>query len=126
MKEWILSAMETREASLAPASHEINEFDWKQSFSPKKKRLMQHLSVFANHLDGGVFVYGINNQTAMPNGIQQKEAEVIFGQIANLGRDALELPVAIDHAIVGFHNASLLFVHIKREKMISKSHYLRH
>ena len=116
MKKWILSAMETLEASLVPVSHEINELDWKLSLSPKKERLIQHLSAFANHPGGGVLVFGIDDQTAMPNGVQQDEATVIVGQIANLGRDALEPPVAIDHAIVEFHNASLLFVRIKESK----------
>ena len=96
MKKWITSVMETLEASLRPVSHEINELDWKQSLSPKKERLMQHLSAFANHPSGGVLVFGIDNQTAMPNGIQQDEAAIIVGQIANLGRDALEPPVAFE------------------------------
>ncbi|MDO8745273.1 MAG: ATP-binding protein [Candidatus Brocadiaceae bacterium] len=97
MKKWITSVRETLEACLGPVSHEINELDWKQSLSPKKERLMQHLSAFANHPSGGVLVFGIDNQTTMPNDIQQDEAAVIVGQIANLGRDALEPPVAIDH-----------------------------
>ena len=112
MKKWIISAMETLEACLGPVSHEINELDWKQSLSPKKERLMQHLSAFANHSSGGVLAFGIDDQSAMPNGIQQDEAAVIVGQIANLGRDTLEPPVVIDHAIVRFRNASLLFVRI--------------
>lgn len=116
MKKWITSAKETLEACLGPVSHEINELDWKQSLSPKKERLVQHLSAFANYPGGGVLVFGIDAQTAMPKGIQQDEATVIVGQIANLGRDALEPPVAIDHAVVEFHNKSLLFVRIKESK----------
>ncbi len=116
MKKWIASARETLETSLGPVSHEINELDWKQSLSPKKDRLVQHLSAFANYPGGGVLVFGIDNQTAVPSGIQQDEATVIVGQIANLGRDALEPPIAIDHAIVEFYNTSLLFVRIKESK----------
>ncbi len=73
MKKWITSVMETLEACLGPVSHEINERDWKQSLSPKKERLVQHLSAFANHPSSGVLVSGIDDQTVMPNGIQQDE-----------------------------------------------------
>lgn len=76
MKKWIASARETLETSLGPVSHEINELDWKQSLSPKKDRLVQHLSAFANYPGGGVLVFGIDNQTAVPSGIQQDEATV--------------------------------------------------
>lgn len=116
MKKWITSAVEALDASLGPVSHELNELDWKQSLSPKKERLAQHLSAFANHPNGGVLVFGIDDQTAMPKSIQQDEAAVIVGQLANLGRDALEPPVSLDHAIVEFRQTSLLFVLIKESK----------
>jgi predicted HTH transcriptional regulator len=73
MKKWLTCAMETLAACLGPVSHEINELDWKQNLSPKKERLMQHLLAFANHPGGGVLVFGIDDKTAMPNGIQQNE-----------------------------------------------------
>ena len=62
-------------------------------------------------------VFGINDQTATPIGIQPSEAETIVDQIANLGREALEPPVTIDHAIVEFHRTSLLFVLVKESKI---------
>ena len=77
MKKWITSVMETLEASLAPVSHEINELDWKQSLSPKKERLVQHLSAFANHPGGGVLVFCIDDKTAVTSSIQQDKATVI-------------------------------------------------
>ncbi len=117
MKHWITTAVSTLESSLEPVPHELNELDWKQSLSPKKDRLVQHLSAFANSPNGGIVVFGVNDQTATPIGIQQPEAETIVGQIANLGRDALEPPVTIDHAIVEFHKTSLLFVLVKESKI---------
>jgi len=104
------------ETSLGPVPHEPNELDWKQSLSPKKDRLAQHLSAFANHPNGGVLVFGIDDQTASPIGIKQDEATAIVGQLANLGRAALEPPVAIDHAIVEIRNLPLLFVRVKESK----------
>ena len=98
MKKWLISAIKALEASLGPVPHEPNELDWKQNLSPKKDRLTQHLSAFANYPNGGILMFGIDNQTATPRGIQQLEAESIVGQLANLGRDALDPPVAIDHA----------------------------
>jgi hypothetical protein len=79
--------------------------------------LTQHLSAFANYPNGGIPVYGIDNQTATPRGVQQLEAESIVGQLANLGRDALDPPVAIDHAIADHAGHALLFVLVKESKV---------
>ena len=116
MKKWITAAVAMLDTSLGPVSHELNELDWKQNLSPKKDRLAQHLSAFANHPNGGVLVFGVDDQTASPIGIQQDEAAAIVGQLANIGRAALELPVAIDHAIVDIRNFPLLFVRVKESK----------
>jgi ATP-dependent DNA helicase RecG len=116
MKKWITAAVATLDTSLGPVPHELNELDWKQSLSPKKDRLAQHLSAFANHPNGGVLVFGIDDQTASLTGIQQDEATAIVGQLANLGRAALEPPVAIDHAIVEFRGTPLLFVKVKESR----------
>ena len=94
-----------------------HKLDWKQGLSTKKDRLAQHLSAFANHSNGGVLVFGVDDQSAKPVGIQQPEAEAIVGQLANLGRDALEPPVTIDHAIVDFRGTFLLFVLVKESKV---------
>lgn len=116
MKKWITAAVTTLDTSLGPIAHELNELDWKQNLSPKKDRLTQHLSAFANHPNGGVLVFGVDDQAATLTGIQQDEAAAIVGQLANLGRSALEPPVAIDHAIVEFHGIPLLFVKVKESK----------
>ena len=54
MKKWLISAIKALEASLGPVPHEPNELDWKQNLSPKKNRLTQHLSAFANYPNGGI------------------------------------------------------------------------
>jgi predicted HTH transcriptional regulator len=75
MKHWIASEVDTLKASLGPIAYESNELDWKQSLSPKKDRLARHLSAFANHPNGGVMVFGVDEKTALPLGIEQAEAE---------------------------------------------------
>ena len=87
--------------------------DWKQSLSPKKDRLTQHLSAFANYPNGGIIVFGVDDQTATLKGVQQPEVASIIGQLANLGCDALEPPVRLDHAIVDIAGAPILFVLVK-------------
>ncbi|MDO8526481.1 MAG: ATP-binding protein [Deltaproteobacteria bacterium] len=113
MKHWILDASALLETSLGQVLHELNELDWKQKLSPKKDRLAEHLSAFANYPNGGVLIFGVDEKTGIPEGIEQAESDSIIGQLANIGRDSLEPPVTIDHAIVEFRNTPLLFVFIK-------------
>ena len=42
-----------------PVPSELNEIDWKSGLSDKTDRLAQHISAFANHLYGGILVYGL-------------------------------------------------------------------
>lgn len=102
MKHWIADAIATLESSLGSIPHELNELDWKHSLSPKKDRLTQHLSAFANYPNGGVLVFGIDDQTGVLRGITPAESESIIGQLANLGREAVDPPVSIDHAVMEF------------------------
>lgn len=117
MKKWINSATRVLEACLGPVPHECNELDWKQSLSPKKERLTQHLSAFANYPNGGILVFGVDDQTVNMKGVRQPEATSIVGQLANLGRDALEPPVTMDHAIVEIAGCPILFVLVKESKV---------
>jgi len=117
MKHWIATAVDSLKASLGPIAHESNELDWKQNLSPKKDRLARHLSAFANHPNGGVMVFGLDEKTARPLGIEQAEAEAVVRQLANLGRDALDPPVTMDHAIVDYFGTSLLFIRVKESKI---------
>jgi predicted HTH transcriptional regulator len=46
--------------SLHPVPQELNEIDWKSGLSDKSDRLAQHISVFANHANGGYLAFGID------------------------------------------------------------------
>lgn len=117
MKHWIVDAIAALEASLGSVPHELNELDWKHSLSPKKDRLTQHLSAFANYPNGGVLVFGIDDQTGMLRGITPAESESIIGQLANLGHEAIEPPV-------GQHN-ELLVSWRRNYSMWRSIHYSR-
>lgn len=117
MKHWITSAVTALETSLGSVPHELNELDWKHSLSNKKDRLVQHLSAFANYPNGGVMVFGVDEQTSTLHGMSQSASESIIGQLANLGRDALEPPVTLDHAIVDFRGTALLLIRVKESNV---------
>ena len=50
-----------------------------------------------------------------------KFAEATVGQLANLGRDALEPPLVIDHAVIDWDGVALLLVHIP-EQAVKPAH----
>ena len=101
--------------SLSPVATEPNELDWKNGLSPDKERLVEHLSAFANYSGGGFIVFGIDNATRTALGVTQESVETIVGQLASLGRDALEPPIVIDHAVVDWEGAALLVVHVPEQ-----------
>lgn len=111
MKEWLNRAAALLEASLAPPRHELNELDWKGGLSPDKRRLTEHLSALANQPGGGFLVYGVDSVGA-PVGIDSAQIDIAVNQLANLGRDALEPPLAIDHAVADFGAVRLLFIRV--------------
>ena len=98
-KHWVADALTILTESLSPIPHELNELDWKASLSTHKDRLAEHLMAMANQPNGGVLVFGINNDGATV-GVSNREVEQIIGTLANLGRDAIEPPLALDHAVV--------------------------
>ena len=100
-KYWIPSVLSILEQSLRPVPHEVNELDWKASLSEDKDRLSEHLMAFANYPDGGSLVFGVAD-TGQPIGIEQSEVAQIINTLANLGRDSVEPPIAIDHAVIDF------------------------
>ena len=112
MKVWLKNALELLTASLTPPRHELNELDWKAALSPDKKRLAEHLSALANHPRGGTLVFGIDS-TGSPVGVAAADIETIINQLANLGREALDPPLVLDHAVAEYEASSLLFVHIQ-------------
>jgi predicted HTH transcriptional regulator len=111
MKPWMAKALDLLRASLEPPQHELNELDWKAVLSPDKKRLTEHLSAFANLPGGGYLVFGVDG-TGQPVGVSQAEVEKITNQLANLGREALEPKLALDHGVETYEGVRLLFVHI--------------
>ncbi len=111
MKGWLTKALELLTASLEPPRHELNELDWKAALSPDKKRLTEHLSAFANQAGGGYLVFGVDN-AGTPQSLDGATVEKTVNHLANLGREALEPPVALDHAVESYGAERLLFVHV--------------
>jgi len=111
MKNRLNRALALLMASLEPPRHELNEVDWKAALSPDKKRLSEHLSALSNYPGGGFLVYGVDN-SGNPVGIEDAEIEVAINQLANLGRSAVEPPLALDHAVENFRDVRLLFIHV--------------
>lgn len=111
MKLWLTKAMDFLKASLEPPKHELNELDWKGALSSDKKRLSEHLSALANLPGGGFLVFGVDN-TGTAVGLDEAAIETAMNKLANLGRGALEPPLALDHAVESFGAVRLLFVHV--------------
>lgn len=116
MKPWIARALELLAASLQPPRHELNELDWKSALSPDKKRLTEHLAAMANYPGGGFLVFGVDNQ-GQPIGISHEDGERALTQLGNLGRDALEPKIALDHSIEAYSGTRLLFVHVPESRV---------
>ena len=110
-KHWVALALQNLEESLSPVPHEVNELDWKSWLSDHKDRLAEHLMAFANYPNGGALVFGIDN-AGVPSGVDQADIDKIVNTLANLGRDAIEPPLAIDHTVVPFRDVSILLVHV--------------
>ena len=111
MKAWMTKALDLLKESLEPPKHELNELDWKTVLSPDKKRLTEHLSALSNQPGGGYLVFGVDS-TGTPAGVDEQTVETTVNQLANLGRAALDPPVALDHAVEDYDSARLLIVHV--------------
>lgn len=114
-KHWIAPALEYLNQSLELVPHEINEIDWKGGLSPEKNRLTEHLIAFANHPNGGYLAYGIRDADAALVGVQQNDVARIVNTLANIGRDAIEPALAIDHAVVDYRGTSVLLIRIPEQ-----------
>jgi predicted HTH transcriptional regulator len=130
MKPWVEKASELLASSLAPPQHELNEIDWKSALSTNKQRLVEHLCAFANHPGGGCLVFGIRSDSSFV-GITPTEIESTMNQLTNLGRDAVEPALQLDHHGMEIQGHQILFVHIpessikpvhKRGRPESESH----
>ncbi len=94
-KYWIATVPNCLGQSLDPVPHEVNELDWKASLSAHKDRQAEHLMAFAHHANGGSLVFGVVD-TGQLVGVNQSEVAHIVNTLANLGRDAVEPPLALD------------------------------
>lgn len=112
-KNWIDRAIDYLNQSLTPLPQELNEIDWKEDLSPNTDKLIRHLSAFANHPGGGFMVFGVTNKPVAVAGIDEKKANIIVEKLSQLGRDALEPMVSIDHAVETYQGHNLLFIFIK-------------
>jgi ATP-dependent DNA helicase RecG len=119
-KHWIAAAVHCLGESLEPLPHEVNELDWKVQASEHKDRLAEHLMAFANHPNGGYLVFGVADNGVL-NGVDQASVAQIANTLANLGRHAVEPPLALDHGVVDFRGVPLLFVHVP-EQAVKPAH----
>ena len=111
MKAWLERARFILESSLDPPQHELNELDWKVGLSDNKTRLVEHLCAFANYPGGGYLVYGISSDASL-QGVSLANVEEITSRLVNLGREAIEPPLQLDHMGLHFRGCDLLFVSI--------------
>ena len=113
-KYWITAVLNSLEQCLSPVPHEVNELDWKASLSDQKDRLAEHLMAFANYPNGGSLVFGVAD-TGQLQGVEKAEVAHIISVLTNLGRDAVEPPLALDHGVVEFKDVPLLLVRIPEQ-----------
>ncbi|CAN7777048.1 putative DNA binding domain-containing protein [Variovorax sp. LjRoot175] len=113
-KHWVTAALRNLDETLTPLPHEINELDWKTQLSVHKDRLAEHLMAFGNHPNGGTLVFGIDDDGA-PVGVDADTIARVTNTLANLGRDALEPPLAIDHGVVDYRGVAVLLVHVPEQ-----------
>lgn len=115
-KHWVSRAIELLQVSLKPIAHEVNELDWKVGLSPQRERLIEHLMAFANYPAGGFMVFGIDNVDARLIGVTQEQVAAITNTVVNIGRDAVEPALAVDHGVIEIDGVALLCVHIPEHK----------
>jgi len=77
MNDWIEEAKILLKKSLSPIPHELNELDWKSDISDKSDRIAQHISAFANNINGGYLVFGLNNDASFCSLNKDKTDEII-------------------------------------------------
>lgn len=119
-KHWVAGALHCLQQSLHPVPHELNELDWKVRLSEHKERLAEHLMAFANYPNGGTLAFGMADN-GQPEGVDQAAVAQIVNTLANVGRDAIEPALALDHAVVEYQGTPLLLVQVP-EQPIKPAH----
>lgn len=114
IRHWVADAQQALDESLSPVPHEVNELDWKATISDNKDRLAEHLAAFGNHRGGGTLAFGISNDGSL-RGVVPQDVEEIVAKLANIGRDALEPAIAIDHTVIDFRGTHILLVHVPEQ-----------
>jgi ATP-dependent DNA helicase RecG len=105
-KFWVADGLLALKESLAPLPHELNELDWKARLSDQKDRLTEHLIAFANHPNGGYLAFGIDDN-GRAIGIETDQTALVVNTLANLGRQAIEPALALDHAVIAFQDSGV-------------------
>jgi predicted HTH transcriptional regulator len=113
-KHWIPESLRGLAESLAPVPHEVNEIDWKARLSDNSARLAEHLMAFANHPGGGTLVFGVDDD-GQPTDITADDVAIVVTTLTNLGRDAVEPPLALDHAAVEFGGSNVLLIRVPEQ-----------
>jgi len=115
-KHWIEKALRLLDGCRKPTPHEINELDWKSDLSSNKDRLTEHLIAYSNYPNGGYLVFGISNTDGRLVGVDEKQVSEIITTLTNLGRDGIEPPLVLDHAVVELEGVPLLLVYISEHQ----------
>ncbi len=111
MNHWIETALQLLTKSLHPVPQELNEIDWKSGLSDKSDRLAQHISAFANHINGGYLAFGIDDN-GNPKPLDKLEMDIIVQKLGNIARNNLAQPVGIEHSVANYKGKAVLFVYI--------------
>lgn len=113
--DWKERALALLKDSLEPVPSELNEIDWKSGLSDKSDRLAQHISAFANHLYGGMLVYGVNDDGSIFS-LGKEQIDEIVKRLGNIAGNNLSHKIQIEHTVKEYNGENLLFVFIPEEK----------
>lgn len=111
MNDWTEEAKIILERSLTPIPHELNELDWKSDISDKSDRIAQHISAFANNINGGYLIFGLNDDGSFCR-LDKNKTDEIVRKIGNIARNNVTPPIAIEHDITTFDSNEILIVKI--------------
>lgn len=120
--DWKERALSLLKDSLEPVPSELNEIDWKGGLSDKTDRLAQHISAFANHLYGGMLVYGVNDDGSLFS-LGKEQIDDIVKKLGNIAHNNLSHHIQIEHTVQSYNGENLLFIFIPEEQ--SKPVHLR-
>ena len=113
--DWKERALVLLKDSLEPVPSELNEIDWKSGLSDKTDRLAQHISAFANHLYGGILVYGVNDDGSLFS-LGKEQIDDIVKKLGNIAHNNLSHRIQIEHAVEPYNGENLLFIFIPEEQ----------